>query len=401
MMPHGKSWIEVSRAALEANLSALRHVAASGLPADAPHPALLAVIKADGYGHGATVCAPVLARSGAAWLGVTDAAEGAAVRTALHAAGLSDPEHPQILVMCGCEATDVPLLVQHRLTPVVWFRDQLAWIAAHADIRQPVSLHVEIDTGMARQGASPGEDLAELLETFRAYPQLKLDGVMTHFAASEVAGAAITHRQQHRFAEAIEQVRTAGERPAWLHAGNTSTLDEARLLPWLAAQARAIDARLLVRSGLALYGYTLPLEGDCPHLAPLLTPVGAWETHIIAVRDLAPGGTVGYNATFTAPQPMRIALLPVGYADGLRRELSSSTARAGGWVMLHGQRAPVLGRISMNLTTVDITQIPSAAVGDLATLLGPGVTAEDHARLACTIPYEILCGMRARSVLVA
>ena len=155
-----------------------------------------------------------------------------------------------------------------------------------------------------------------------------------------------------------------------------------------------------MRSGLALYGYALPLEGDASHLAPLLQPVGTWKSHVIGLRDLAPGETVGYNATFTAAAPMRVALLPAGYADGLRRELSSATTRPGGWVMLHGQRAPILGRISMNLTTIDVTRIPQVALGDEATLLGPGVTAEDHARLAHTIPYEILCGLRARSVLV-
>ena len=400
-MPYGKSWIEVSQAALESNFAALRHVAGSERPVDVGHSALLAVIKADGYGHGATLCAPVLARSGAEWLGVTDATEGAAVRNTLDAAGISGVEEPQLLVMCGLESEDVPLLVQHRLTPVVWFSEQLAWIAAHADVPQPFSLHVEIDTGMARQGARPGEDLAELLQAFRAYPQLKLDGVMTHFVTSEVAGAEITQLQQHRFEQALEQVRAAGEHPVWLHAGNTSTLDEARLLPWLAAQARTTGARLLARSGLALYGYTLPLEGDCPRLSPLLTPVGAWKSHVIAVRDLAPGETVGYNATFTARQPMRVALLPVGYADGLRRELSGSSAHASGWVMLRGQRAPILGRVSMNLTTVDVTKTPTVTVGDVATLLGPGISAEDHARLAGTIPYEILCGLRAHSVLVA
>ncbi len=400
-MPYGKSWFEVSRTALESNLSALGRVAGSGPSGNQPRPALLAVIKANGYGHGAALCAPVLAHSGAEWLGVTDALEGGAVRESLQAAGIAPVDQPEILLMCGLEASDVPAAVQHHLTPVVWFSEQLEWLAAHADSRQPLPFHLEIDTGMARQGVRPGEDLTQLLAEISGYPQLTLAGVLTHFASSEIAGSALTRSQQQLFKQALSQIEAARLTPAWLHAGNTSTIDEARLLPWLAAQAEAVGARLLARTGLALYGYALPLEGDVPQLAPSLLPAGTWKARVVAVRDLAPGETVGYNATFTAPEPMRLALLPVGYADGLRRELSGSDARPGGWVMLHGQRAPILGRISMNLTTVDVTQIAQAALGDVATLLGAGITADDHARLAGTIPYEILCGLRARSVLVA
>ena len=397
-MPSGKSWVEVSAHALERNLAALRRIATTALPASTEQPALLAVIKANAYGHGATLCAPILARASAEWLGVTDAAEGAAVRASLQAAGIADSAQPRLLLMCGLEPADVPLILEHRLTPVVWFPEQLTWLAAAADTNHPLPIHLELDTGMARQGVRPGEDLILLLTALRTHPQLKLDGVMTHFASSEIAKSPLTATQQHRFEQALVQFQAAGQHPAWLHAGNTSTLDEARLLPWLAAQASAINARLLVRSGLALYGHTLPLEGAAPHLAPSLTPVGTWKSHVIALRDLASGETVGYNATFTAPAPMRVALLPVGYADGLRRELSSTNETPGGWVMLRGGRAPILGRVSMNLTTVDVTHIPDASLGDEAILLGPGVNAEDHARLAGTVPYEILCGMRGNLI---
>jgi alanine racemase len=111
------------------------------------------------------------------------------------------------------------------------------------------------------------------------------------------------------------------------------------------------------------------------------------------VRDVAAGDTVGYNAMFTAPGPMRLALLPVGYADGLRRELGSTNARPGGWVMVGGERAAIVGRVSMNLTMVDVTEIEGVQVGDEVVVLGDGVTADDHARVAGTISYEILCGV--------
>ena len=273
-MPAGKSWVEVSQYALRSNLAALKRAAMAGLSAAAPKTAVLAVIKANGYGHGAALCAPVLARAGAEWLGVTDAAEGASVREAMDAARLDRAEQPRILVMCGLEPSEVPLLVAHALTPVVWFPEQLDWLATHADSGVPFPVHIEIDTGMARQGVRPGEELARLLTELRGYPQLRLDGVMTHFASSEVACSPVTLRQQQLFAEALEQIRAEGLRPAWLHAGNTSTLDEGRLVPWLSAQAEGLGARLLARSGLALYGHALALEGAAPHLAPSLPAWG-------------------------------------------------------------------------------------------------------------------------------
>jgi alanine racemase len=120
-----------------------------------------------------------------------------------------------------------------------------------------------------------------------------------------------------------------------------------------------------------------------------------WKTRVLDLREIRTGETVGYNATFMADRPMRLALLPVGYADGLRRELSGSNAKLGGRVMIGGRCAPIVGRVSMNLTTVDVTAIAGVRLGDEVTLLGDGVTADDHARLAGTIPYEILCGVRA------
>jgi alanine racemase len=154
----------------------------------------------------------------------------------------------------------------------------------------------------------------------------------------------------------------------------------------------------MVRAGLALYGYLLPIEGamdgDAALVKTQVRPVMQWKTRVIGLREVEGGATVGYNGIFVAKGGMRLALLPVGYADGLRRELSASNTRAGGWMMLHGQRAPIVGRVSMNLTVVDVSAIAGVAVGDEVTLLGDGVTAEDHARLAGTIAYEIVCGVR-------
>ena len=415
-----KSWVEISERDLEANFRAL--VRAAG-----PETTVLGVVKANAYGHDAAVCAPVLARAGATWLGVKDAEEGATVRTALAGEDLpkrelDGPEQsrvvaPRVLVMCGMLRSEAMEIVRHGLTPVVWTEQQLTWIAeaaARFGVAAPWPVHVEIDTGMARQGVAPGADLAELLGWFGVHHILRFDGVLTHFASAEVADSALTLAQRRRFEGALGQVRSAGMRPAWMHAGNTSTLDnllasgEESPMEWLRGQAARLGSRAMVRAGIGLYGYTLPVtaEGGLGAAAGHgamegeLRPVMTWKARVTGVRELAAGATVGYNGTFEAPEKMRVALLPVGYADGLRRELSGSNARPGGWVMMGGRRAPIVGRISMNLTVVDVTGLGEVQVGDEVTLLGPGVTAEEHARLARTIPYEIVCGVKAPSRLV-
>jgi alanine racemase len=185
-----------------------------------------------------------------------------------------------------------------------------------------------------------------------------------------------------------------------VHAGNSSLVDERALLDWLRGVAAGVGARAMARPGIALYGYCLPLEGGESQVRPALQPVMTWKAKVIGLREIAAGTQVGYGGTFVAGRPMRLALLPVGYADGLRRELSSTNEQAGGWVMLGGRRAPIVGRVSMNLTVVDVTEIDDVTLGAEAVVLGEGVTAEDHAQLAGTLAYEILCGVRGEIVLV-
>jgi alanine racemase len=403
-----KSWVEISERRLVANYRLLVQAAGG-------ETAVLAVVKANAYGHGAEVCAPVLARAGAEWLGVTEVVEGIAVREAMAAAGVAYGNHPRILVMSGLLGEDAEAVVLHGLTPVVWEQQQMEGLAAVVRRRGgepvPLPVHLEIDTGMARQGVVPGEELNTLLHWLKRQPLLRLDGVMMHFASSEIAGSMLTMTQRKRFEEAIAAVAAAGLRPAWVHAGNSSTLDNQGAdgnLAWLRSLAASVGARSMVRSGIALYGYCLPIEqaasGDDVVLAKVrhgLEPLMMWKTRVIGLREVRAGDTVGYNAIFTVQRPMRLALLPVGYADGLRRELSGSNARPGGWAMMQGRRVAIVGRVSMNLTVVDVTEIPGVAVGDEVVVLGDGVTADDHARLAHTISYEIVCGVRATPHLIA
>jgi alanine racemase len=373
------------------NLRAAHSVAGAGAE-------VLAVIKADAYGHGAAVCAPVLVGGGAKWLGVNDVEEGARVRAVLGEGST------RLLVMCGMELADAGAMVAHGLTPVVWTAEHvMAMERAARSAGQRLSVHLEIDTGMGRQGAAVAgthvlrPELERVLERLASSRWVICEGVMTHLCCSEVADAGTTAAQRERFEIAVEQVVAAGVKPEFLHVANTSAVDEGSTLAWMRETAKHVGARAMVRAGFGIYGHALPLEhaeGRVGALGPRLKPVAAWKTRVIGMREVETGATVGYGATFTAQSRMRLALLGVGYADGFRREASSGLGD--GWVMIAGQRAPVVGRVSMNLTVVDVTGIAKAGEGSEVVLLGDGVTAEDHAQWCGTIPYEILCGIRAR-----
>jgi len=402
-----KNWIEISESRLAANYGTLREHAG-------PEVAVLAVIKADAYGHSAGLCAPVLARAGAPWLGVTDVREGVQVQMELERTGIARERQPRILIMSGSLPDEAKVIVLHGLTPVVWSVEMLEALAqAAAEQQTQLAVHIEVDTGMSRQGCAVGSELNALLQWFAGQQTITLEGVMTHFASAEVAGSVQNAAQERAFEAAIAQVKASGLKPRWVHAGNSSaidnlhaTADAATSLEWLRQQAASVGAQAMVRTGLALYGYCLPVEREQGYggaaessVHAALLPVMTWKTRVIGLREIPAGTHVGYGGTFTAKQPMRLALLPVGYADGLRRELSSSP-QGGGWVMIAGQRAPIVGRVSMNLTAVDAMAIHSVAVGDEVVVLGEGCTAEDHARVAGTISYEILCGMQTAPLLV-
>lgn len=391
-----KNWVEISGQRLAANYRLLASTAGA-------ETTVLAVVKADAYGHGVDICAPVLAAADAEWLGVTDPSEGIAVRAALENSGI---EQPRVLVMSEMLDEEAGAMVEHHLTPVVSNIRQMESLARAVGRRASSSfpIHLEIDTGMARQGVAIGDALNAVLHWLKGQSVLHLEGVMTHFASAEIAGSHQTSTQRRLFEQTIHQIRSVGLQPAWVHAGNSSTVDNpaGEPLHWLEQLARSLNARAMVRTGLALYGYSLPVEreqdyaGDAQSLVrPGLEPVMTWKARVTGVREVEAGTRIGYNGTFTAQRHMRLALLPVGYADGLRRELSSTNGRAGGWVLFGQTRAPIVGRVSMNLTIVDITGLPAVAVGDETVLLGEGITAEDHARIAGTIAYEILCGVRA------
>jgi alanine racemase len=389
--------VEISEQRLKGNYELLKSAAGPGM-------AVLAVIKANAYGHGAERCALILAAAGAEWLGVTSVEEGAAVRAALSDVGIAVEEQPRVLVMSGIVEEDAEAVVEEDLTPVVWAVEQVEWLrvaAVRAGLHTTVPVHVEVDSGMTRQGARPGAELEGLVAAIHGMKELRLDGVMTHFASAAVVGSKQSEEQRERFERALIQIHVATVMPMWVHVGNTSGIDLEEGPESLSAWVKRLAgwmAKPMMRAGLGLYGYSLPLEpsgmGGVSKLQSGLRPVMTWKAKVIGLEDVAAGAMVGYNGTFAVERPMRLALLSVGYADGLRRELSSTNERAGGWVMLRGKKAPIVGRVSMNLTSVDVTGIEGVVLGDDAVVLGDGVTAEDHARIAGTIAYEILCGVR-------
>jgi alanine racemase len=376
-------WVEISTRALEANYRLL---------ADAnPSIALLAIVKANAYGHGLDLCAPAAVRAGARWLGVTSVEEGIAARAVC--------PHAEILVISGPFPGQGSAVLAHRLTPVVWEPWQLDELeSAGAPSESPIPVHLELDTGMSRQGVSP-DSLDAILASFKQTSALRVDGLMTHLYAADESDGEATREQFAQLETIVTRILAAGLHPSILHVGNSAALLTGELTSQLTNLCAHHNLKPIARPGLALYGHApefLPHEpAAAAAIRAQLQPILTWKTRIVSVRDLAPGQVVGYNGTFVATEPMRIALLAVGYADGFNRALSNR-----GSVLIHGQRAPIIGRISMDQTVVDVTDIPAAASGDEVVLLGSqqqsSISAEEHARLAGTIPWEIFTSIAAR-----
>jgi len=367
------TWAEVSLGNLCHNFRAVRaHVGTSQV---------CAVVKADAYGHGAVECSLALEREGARWFGVTTTDEALPLRQA----GIRG----RILLMTGFWRGEEEEVVRQNLTATIWEPWHLVLLeraAGRLGLRARV--HLKVDTGMGRLGATP-EQLPALLTLLQSSQHLQLEGLCTHFAASEVVDAPEMDRQTQVFSSAEKLVREAGLAPELFHLANTA-----------AVASRPSSWRSMVRPGLALYGYSLPLHrgGDLqpeasPHLD--LRPVLSWKTLVLSVHDTQVGQALGYGGTFVAKVASRIAVLPLGYADGLVRRLSNR-----GRVMVRGHYAPIVGRISMDLTLVDVTEIPDVVLGDEVILIGStaacSVDAWEMARLADTLPYEILCGISKR-----
>jgi alanine racemase len=373
------TWAKVSRAALRANYRLLREKATHA-GADT-----VAVIKANAYGHGAFEALTVLAAEGCEWFAVTCLDEARILQSQL--------KDYRVLILSGLFEGEVEEMVRHAHTPVIGTLDQLGWLAAAVprSAEPAFPLHLEIDTGMARQGIQWNDTaaLAAVATYLAQYPQLLLEAVMTHFASPEDPESQQTAEQVARFRAALATLREHGVAPPLIHAGNSASLFEQPQVDALREIAQQSGSRLLLRPGIALYGYG-PRASE-RGLQPVLT----WKTRIAALREIAPGEGVSYNATFRAQRRTRIALLPLGYADGYNRLLSNRGA-----VLVRGERAPIAGRVTMDQTMIDLTDIPAAGVGDEVILIGQQgsdrITADDLAVHTGTIAYEVLCAIGQR-----
>jgi alanine racemase len=322
-----------------------------------------------------------LEAAGANWFGVTTTDEGMPLRSA----GLCG----RILLMTGFWRGEEEEVVRQNLTATVWepWHIELLNAAAERLDAPPQPIHLKIDTGMGRLGVTLA-DVASMCRLIQRSSHLVLEGISTHFASSEVLDSPATEIQTENFNRALRIAKGEGLSPSICHMDNTGGL-----------LARPETWKSMVRPGIALYGYALrPTRSGkpVPDKSPLpLQPALAWRTAVISIREFSAGQALGYNGTYTTTRRSRIAVLPVGYADGYRRGLSNR-----GRVIIRDAYAPIVGSISMDLTLVDVTEISGAEVGDDVVLIGSSgalkVDAVEIADLCGTVPYEILCGISKR-----
>jgi alanine racemase len=353
----------IDAAALRHNFKRVR----AALPATT---AILAVVKADGYGHGATLVAPCLEAAGADWLGVATVEEGVEIRTA----GARKP----ILVLTGASAGDVPALLEHRLSVAVLHRDMARDLASRPG-RRRLPVHLKVDTGMGRLGVLPA-DVRALVDELQRAGCFEIEGVFSHFANADGVARNYSDYQMRGFEQALDAVAAAGVRPRWTHIANS------------AATLSRPDTHLsLVRPGIALYGVP-PASMTVAHG---LRPAMRLVTRIVQLKRVPSEFPVSYGQTFVTRRPTVLAVLPIGYADGYARALSNRAC-----VLVRGRRAPVVGAVCMDLTMVDVTDVAGVHLGDEVVLWGHQNGAEisvtEVADWQGSISYEVLTRLGKR-----
>lgn len=362
----------VERALATIDLECIRHnvrTLAGGLVEET---SLMAIVKADGYGHGAVPVAEACLDAGAAALGVATVREFQQLREA----GVDGT----ILVMGPLGDDELAAALDGGAEIVLWSLPFLRrTIDAAGERQNPLPVHVKIDTGMHRLGLYP-RALPEMLDAIENAPEVSLAGVMTHFATADEQDEDFFRFQLRAFEDALQVVLRTGAAPVF-HCANS------------AATMRYPESHFdMVRCGIALYGLS-PFQGDAD--AEGLRPALRWTSYVAGVKRLTEGDSVGYGRTWQAPRNTNIALVPCGYGDGVSRRLSNR-----GEVLISGRRLPIVGRISMDMLTVDLGPVTDARPGDEVVLIGSEgeeiISAEDMAALLDTINYEITCDITAR-----
>jgi alanine racemase len=372
------TWAEISLGALARNYARVRSLAGRRK--------LMAVIKGDAYGHGAIAVAQHLAACGVDWFGVATVEEALELRQA----GIRQP----VLLLGGLYMSDPADLIEYNLTPSVSSTARLETYAECAQrYHRPIEFHLKIDTGLGRLGLPPQrlpaflERYHELAESPEGEPGLRLSGVFTHLASAEDLVASQTDEQVARFESALKQLPWFKVNPEWVHISNSTAL-----------LARPEIEENLVRIGALFYGYHLPLHlppSVPPPALPVFEPVLSFHSRVVYLKDVPSGTPLGYGASFHTRRPSRIATVPVGFADGLSRALSNR-----GRVIVNDEYARIVGQISMDLSLLDVTDIPGVEVGDEVILIGRAerrsINALEIAEQLGTVPYEVLCSIGKR-----
>lgn len=370
VLPPFRSYVLVSRDQIARNYRNVCSVVGPGVE-------VAGVVKADAYGHGALEVSSVLLGEGAKWLAVSSVDEGVNLR----AGGI---HQTRILVMGGFLPYEGDAVVEYDLTPVVHSLDQMRQMDDLAcGWGKAIRYHLKIDSGMGRLGTRAGA--GEILATLGEMRMARLEGLMTHFASAADYTSTQTNDQLNYFHTICAELLDAGVTvPRW-HTSSTNAIGFGRTAGW----------HTMVRAGHALYGYVSPARGNAPAQLLDVKPALTWKAKLLAVKDIPEGTLVGYGGTFRAPRAMRIGILGAGYADGMFHRLSNR-----GKVIAGGKLTAIVGTISMDLTTIDLSHTTALGPGDDVTLLGregeSSLDAQQIARTAGTISYNILCSISSR-----
>jgi alanine racemase len=365
-LPERPTWLEVDLEAIAHNLRLVRHIVGDGV-------GVMVALKADGYGHGAVRIARTAINNGAQMLGVACLSEGVALRRA----GISAP----VLVLGYTPAWQAREAILNALAAAVFDLDTVrAFSRAAGEVGRTARVHVKVDTGMGRLGLLPDQVLPFVRQA-AALPNLALEGIFTHFSVADEADKAYTREQLDRFQAVLQEAAQAGFTFSFVHASNS------------AAILSVPQARFnMVRLGIALYG--MAPGADTP-LPPGFRPALTFKTRVAQVKTLPPGSFVSYGNTYQTQGEERIAVIPVGYADGFRRAPAHW-----GFVLIRGQRAPIVGRVCMDQTMVNVTHIPGVRQGDEVVLIGrqgdQAIAVEEVAARLGTINYEVVSEILAR-----
>ncbi|OIP75130.1 MAG: alanine racemase [Oscillatoriales cyanobacterium CG2_30_44_21] len=360
-----RAWIEVNQLAIKHNVQQLKSLLN-------PETELMAIVKADAYGHGAVEVSQAAIEAGASWLGVATIPEGIQLRNA----GITAP----ILVLGATNAADeVKAIAEYRLQPTICNSKQsLIYHEVLSIIGEKVPIHLKIDTGMSRLGVDWQEAIA-FVKLVQHLPNLEIISLYSHFATADELDRSFMHLQSQRFAQVIETLKHEGLAPPRIHICNTAAMIGNRQIHY--------D---MVRAGLGIYGlYPASHLKNIIDLQPALTV----KARITQVKEITAGTSISYGRAFIASENMKMATVAIGYADGIPRGLSNRIR-----VAVHGQRVEQIGTITMDQCAIDVTNIPDVNIGDTVTFLGgdSGNTADDWANLLNTISWEILCGFKHR-----